>query len=239
MTIAQITAMAFIGASLQAVALAETVRVVHPIAMPPLIYVKDGKTVGRVADVLRVAASREGITIAFVPMSSGFAAALKNGTADAVAPMLISSKNELLYDFTDAIVTTGGGLFVRAPNGAPSDLTELAGKTVATPSFGPFVTLIREHYPSMTLDVTSSYAESITDVLSKKADAAALNIDDGAAFVAAAYAGQITVPTVMFVKESLGLAVAKGSHGDLVRRINAGLAAIRADGTLQRIEQAW
>jgi ABC-type amino acid transport substrate-binding protein len=65
-----------------------------------------------------------------------------------------------------------------------------------------------------------------------------LNLEDGAA-AAATYAGKITVPTTAFLREPLGLAVVKGQHADLVQRLNAGLAAIRADGTLQRIEAQY
>ena len=86
---------------------------------------------------------------------------------------------------------------------------------------------------------TSSYQESLDLVVGGQADAAALNIEEGAETVAASYGGKITVPREMFVQELLGLAVAKGQHTDVVRRLNQGLAAIRADGTLQQIESQW
>jgi polar amino acid transport system substrate-binding protein len=223
---------------------AQTVRVAHPAQLAPLISVKDGKTVGLVADILRAAAAREGITIVFIPITSGAARALADGTADAIAPMLVlrlaqDDKGQAQpYDFTDAFVITGGGLFVRAPSPAPSGLAELSGKTVVTPSFGPFVSYIRENFPSVTVVPTSSYAESLDMVVSGRAAAAALNLEDGAS-VAASYAGKITVPTTTFLREPLALAVAKGTHADLVQRLNAGLAAIRADGTLKRIEATY
>jgi ABC-type amino acid transport substrate-binding protein len=218
---------------------AETVRVAHPTQLKSLISVKDGKSVGLVADILRAAAAREGITIVFVPMSTGVMEALANGLADAIAPMLITPKSQESYDFTEAFVITGGGLFVRAPISAPSDLSTLSGKTVVTPSFGPFVALIRNGFPDVKVVPTSSYRESLDRVVSGQADAAALNIEEGAETVAASYAGEITIPTKMFVRELLGLAVAKGQHANLVRRLNQGLAAIRADGTLQQIEAQW
>jgi ABC-type amino acid transport substrate-binding protein len=218
-------------------ATAQTVRVAHPTQLGPLISIKDGKTVGLVADILRAAAEHEGMTIVFVPMPSGATKALGDGTVDAIAPMLITSKSQLIYDFTEAFVVTGGGLFVRAPNPTPS-LSELSGKTVATPSFGPFVSYIRENFPGVNVVPTSSYAESLDMVVNGKADAAALNIEDGAS-VAASYAGKITVPVTVFLREPLGLAVLKGRHADVVERLNAGLAAIRADGTLQRIEAEY
>jgi polar amino acid transport system substrate-binding protein len=217
---------------------ADTIRVAHPIQLRPLISVKDGQTVGLVADILRAAAARAGITIVFVPLASGSMKALTDGTVDAIAPMLINAKSEEVYDFTDAFVVTGGGLFARAPNPTP-DLASLGGKTVATPSFGPFVAYIHENFPSVTVVPTKSYPESLDLVVSGQAAAAALNMEEGTAVVAASYAGKITVPATMFLREPLGLAVLKGSHADLVRRLDAGLAAIRADGTLQRIEAGW
>jgi ABC-type amino acid transport substrate-binding protein len=218
---------------------ADTVRVAHPTQLKSLISVKDGTSVGLVADILRAAAAREGITIVFVPLSTGFAEALASGTVDAIAPMLITPKSQESYDFTEAFVITGGGLFVRAPNPTPSDLSGLSGKTVVTPSFGPFVALIRKDFPAVRVVPTSSYQQSLDRVVSGQADAAALNIEEGGETVDASYAGKITVPTTMFVRERLGMAVAKGHRADLIRRMNEGLAAIRADGTLQQIEARW
>lgn len=218
---------------------ADTMRVAYPIQLKSLISVKDGNAVGLVADILRAAAAPEGITVAFVPMSSGFAAALARGSVDAIAPMLITPKSQESYDFTEAFVITGGGLFVRAPNPAPSDLSSFSGKTIVTPSFGPFIAFIREHFRYVKVVPTSGYQESLDRVVSGQADAAALNIEEGAETVNASYARKITVPTTMFVSEPLGLAVGKGQHADLIRRMNEGLAAIRADGTLQQIEARW
>jgi ABC-type amino acid transport substrate-binding protein len=218
---------------------ADTVRVGHPTFLGPLMSVKNGKTTGLVASVLRAAAKRARLQIVFVPMSSGYNRALRSGAVDAVAPMLITSKVRNTYDFTEVLVVTQGGLFVRAPQDAPSDLAKLSGKTIVTPSFGPFVAYIRKQFPAVHVVPTSSYNESLDRVLAGSAYAAALNVEEGAATVAASYAGKISVPTTPFLKEPLGLAVAKGTHADLVRRLNEALAAMRSDGTLARIERDW
>jgi polar amino acid transport system substrate-binding protein len=205
--------------------------------LAPLISVKDGKTVGLVADILKAAAAREGITIVFVPLQSGAAKALSSGSVDAIAPMLITTQSLQTYDFTQPFVITGGGLFVRAPSPTPT-LAQLVGKTVLTPSFGPFVSYIQQNFPGVKVVPTGSYRESLDAVVGGTADAAALNIEDGAA-VAATYADKITIATTIFMREPLGLAAAKGAHTDLLVKLNAGIAAIRADGTLQRIEALW
>jgi len=224
-------------------ATAETVRIAHPAQLAPFIYVQDGKTVGLVADILRAAAAREDIDIVFVPESiAELQGTLTSGTADALAPAPIGPGR---YDFTTAFVITGGALFVRAPNPAPSGLAALSGKTVITPEGGPFVSFIRQKFPNVKVvptsksTMTNEYVESLDQVVSGQADAAALNVREGARVVAASYEGKITVPTTMFIELSLGLAVAKGQHADLLKRLDAGLAAIRADGTSQRIEDKW
>jgi polar amino acid transport system substrate-binding protein len=217
----------------------DTLRVAYPAQMSPLTSTENGRATGLVPDILRAAAVRAGITLVFVPMSSGVTKALTSGSADAIAPMLITEKSEQSFDFTEAFVITGGGLFVRAPNPAPTGLGDLSGKTIATPGFGPFMAFIKQNFPQIKVVVTKGYAESLDLVLSGQADAAALNIEDGAAFVAKGYQGKITIPTSMFVHESLGLAVAKGQQAEIVRRLNQGLDAVRADGTLHQIDERW
>jgi polar amino acid transport system substrate-binding protein len=223
-------------------AAAETVRIAHPL-LAPFIYVQDDKTTGLVADILRAAAAREGIDIVFVPESPAqLGETLTDGTADAIAPAPINPER---YDFTTAFIVTGGALFVRAPNPTPSGFEALSGKTVVTPEGGPFVSFIKQKFPRVIVaptsasSMTNEYVESLDRVVDGRADAAALNIQEGTRVVAASYAGKITVPTTMFLQLSLGLAVAKGQHADLLKRFDEGLAAIRADGTLQTIEDKW
>jgi len=72
-----------------------------------------------------------------------------------------------------------------------------------------------------------------------EADAAALNNHVGAHMVARLYPGQV-VPSPKLLQElPLGVAVPKGRGAELVTRLNAGVAAIRADGTWQEINDRW
>jgi len=225
-------------------AAAATVRVAHPAQLAPFIYVQDGKTVGLAVDILRAAAKREGIDIAFVPESPvELSKTLTDGTADAIAPAPIGPGR---FAFTSSFLVTGGALFVRVPTPTPSGLAALSGKTVITPEAGPFVAFITKNFPnvkvvptSRSAGMTSEYVESLRQVESGRAYAAALNIREGTRVVGASFAGKITVPTTMFLKLSLGLAVIKGQHADLLKRLDDGLAAIAADGTLRRIEDRW
>jgi polar amino acid transport system substrate-binding protein len=53
------------------------------------------------------------------------------------------------------------------------------------------------------------------------------------------YPGQVTFPTIMFDELALAIAVTKGQHAELLKKLDAGIAAIRADGTWQKINDRW
>lgn len=217
-----------------------SVHIAHQKNFPPFIYVKDGKSVGLLVDILNAAAEREGIEIVFV--SVPFAqvhGTLTDGQAEAIVPLAITPERQKFYDFSAPLVTTGGALFVRTPSPTPASLAALSGKTVVTPRTGPFAAYIRKTAPDVKLVTTADYAQSFARVISGEADAAALNLQVGASMVARSYSGKVTVPKEMFSELPLAVAVTKGQHVELLKRLDAGLAAIRADGTWQRINDHW
>jgi polar amino acid transport system substrate-binding protein len=216
------------------------VRIAHQSNFPPFIYVKDGKSVGLLVEILNAAAAREGIEIVF--LSVPFAqvhGTLKNGVADAIVPLAMTPERRKSYDFSVPLVTTGGALFVRAPSPTPASLVALSGKTVVTPKTGPFAAYIKKTAPDVKLVITPDYEQSFERIIGGKADAAALNLQVGNSMVAQSYSGKVTVPKEMFSKLPLAVAVTKGQHAELLKRLDAGLAAIRADGTWQRINDRW
>jgi polar amino acid transport system substrate-binding protein len=118
------------------------VHIAHQNNFPPFIYVKDGKSVGLLVDILQAAAEREGIEIAFVPVPfAQVHGTLTDGRAEAIVPLAITPERQKSYDFSAPLVTSGGALFVRAPSPTPASLATLSGKTVVTPKTGPFAPL--------------------------------------------------------------------------------------------------
>jgi ABC-type amino acid transport substrate-binding protein len=218
----------------------ETVRMSHQSDFAPFIYVKNGKSVGILVDIVEAAAARENIKVVFVPVPlADVAETLTDGRADAIVPFGITPERQAAYDFSEPLVMTGGALFVKAPNAEPADLGALTGKTVVSPKAGPFVLYIQKSAPGIKVVATTSYQESLDRVVAGDADAAALNLQVGTNVVAESYAGKITVPVKTFSQAPLAIAVTKGQHAELMHRLAAGLEAIRADGTLARIEAKW
>ena len=230
------------GLTLGMIALSPTVGRPVRVAQPQLgatISGDKGKTVGQVADVLRAIAAREHIDFVFVRLTGTSAEMLESKAAEAVAPFVATADARRRYDLTSTLMILAGSLFVRAPGVAADGMQEMAGKTIATPTFDPFVAYIHAMYPSVHVLPTKSYEESLDLVLAGKADEAALNSEKGASIVAASYAGKISVPLRPFLVERLVLAVLKGQHPKLVAKVNAGIAAIQADGTFAQIEAKW
>ena len=145
----------------------------------------------------------------------------------------------VLFDFSAPLLVTGGALYVRAPNATPESLAALSGRVVVTPRAGPLAAIIQRSAPEIKLVVTTDYEESLARLVSGHADAAALDFYVGAIIAARLYPGQVTEPRKMFIEAPLGVAVRKGRDAELLNRLNAALAAIRADGTWQQINNRW
>jgi ABC-type amino acid transport substrate-binding protein len=134
---------------------------------------------------------------------------------------------------------TGGALYVRAPNPTPDSLAALSGKIVVTPRAGPLADFIRKSAPAVNLVVTQDYEESLVRVMAGEAEAAALNFSAGARIAARLYPGQITLPRTMFYEQPFAIGVPQGQNATIMAQLDAGLAAIRADGTWQQINNRW
>ena len=218
---------------------AETFRIAHNRSLPPLVEVQEGKSVGLAVDILRAAAARAGINVVFVPVTiEQQMPSLKDGRAEALLSANTPERQQLL-DFGAPVLMTGGALYVRAPNPTPESLASLSGKIVVTPRAGPLADYIRKSAPAVNLIVTQDYEESLTHILTGRADAAALNFSAGGRIAARLHPDQITLPRVMFYEQPLAVGVPKGQSAKILAQLDTGLAAIRADGTWLQINNRW
>ena len=218
------------------------VRIAHQVDFAPFADVKDGQSVGLAVEVVRAAAERVSIDVEFVRVPfEEVQGTLNDGRAVAIFPLAITPERQRLFDFSAPLYSGGGGLFVRAPNATPKDISELSGKIVVTPRTGPLAAYIERTAPTVKLMVTSDYKESLVRLILGDADAAALNYYVGAALAAQLYAGKVTIPRTFFTQTvgGPGLGVRKDEQAELLSRFNAGLAAIRADRTWQNINDHW
>jgi len=216
-------------------------RLTHIKSFEPFAVVKDGRSEGLTVDILTEALSRVGQKIVFKgePQDKEEDLVLK-GDADGLAFFAINAERKKTFDFSDPYLVTGGALFVKAPQPPCNSLKDLEGKTVATPLKGPLAGFIKKNFPGITLltDV-KDYSATLETVLAGKADAAALNTQVGAVLARGSFPGKFSLPEKGFLEIPIGVAVAKGKHGDFLAKLNEGLKAIMADGTYDRIITKW
>lgn len=220
-------------------ATADPIRITYNQPFPPFSEIKNGKSEGLAIDILDAAAARVGIVLQFVPAPiDQMEQALKEGRTDALF-LAVTPERRKSFDFSDPVLTTGGALYVRAPNATPESLAMLSGKIVITPQAGPLGAWIRQTAPAVKLAVAKDYEESLARVVGGEADAAALNYHAGTIIAGRLYRGQVTLPRRMFREGVLAVAVPTGHRADFLTRLNSGLATIRSDGTWQKISNRW
>jgi polar amino acid transport system substrate-binding protein len=225
---------------LGAQAMAEPVRIAHSLSFPPYAELKDGKSEGLAVDILRAAAAAGKVDFVLVGLPfDQLQPALADGRADAVFPTADTSERRQTFEFSAPLLATGGALYVRAPNLAPDSLGGLEGKTVVTPRTGPLVAVIEKTAPAVKLVVTANYEDSLQLLVNGEADAAALNVHVGSRLANRLHPGKIVGAQKMFFEVPLAVMVRKGQQATFLRDLNAGLAAIRANGTWGAINERW
>jgi polar amino acid transport system substrate-binding protein len=218
----------------------EPVRVAHDSGFPPFAEVKDGKSEGLALDIFRAVAMRAGVDVKFVPVPfEQRQLTLADGRADAYLPLAITPERLQLFDFSDVLVVSGATLFVRASDVRPESLAALAGKVVVTPRTGPVAPFIQKTAPAIKLVVTTDYEESLGRLVRGEAAAAALSYHVGSRIADGLYPGQTFSSPHFFLELPFAVAVPKGKHAELLARLNAGIALIRADGTWHQLNEHW
>jgi polar amino acid transport system substrate-binding protein len=227
-------------ASFSLTAAAQTVRVAHAESFPPYAEARDGRSEGMAVDILRAAAAKAGLQLAFVAVPfEELQRTVEDGRAQAIFPTGITPERRKTLDFSAPLLSTGGSLYVRAPAQAPHELAAFAGKTIVTPRTGPLAAYIEKNAPEVKVLRSASYEESLAILVEGKADAAALNSHVGGRLADKLYPGKVNVANRPFLEVPLAVAVKKGTQGELLQQLDRGLAAIRADGTWDTINRRW
>ena len=232
--------MAALLAAFSLSAAAQTVRVAHAESFPPYAETREGRSEGMAVDILRAAAAKAGLQLAFVVVPfEQLQRTVEDGRAEAIFPTGITPERRKTLDFSAALLSTGGSLYVRAPERAPDELAALAGKTVVTPRTGPLAAYIEKNAPQVKVLRSASYEESLAMLVEGKANAAALNSHVGGRIAEKLYPGKVNVASRMFLEVPLAVAVKKGTQSALIEQLDKGLAAIRADGTWDALNRRW
>ena len=206
----------------------------------PFGFVEDGKPKGMLIELVGAVLERMGRPHAFVPLTlEQSEQALFERRVDALAWKGVGAERRKSMDFSAALAVTGGALFTRPGLASSTDLDDYAGLTLVTPRGGPLYAQIEREHPRVRLRDGVDYEGSFNALLAGQADVAALNLQVGLLLARRKYADKFGLPTSPFVPVPLAFAVPKRTSGDLMRGFDAHLAALKAEGAVERIAEAW
>lgn len=217
------------------------VRIAGDNAFPPYEYLTpQGVYKGFNVDVLRAVALQNGWDLELIPLPwSEVRAALERGEVDAIQGMKYSFERDKLYDFSDPYLNSSLSIFVRRERVDIHELEDLSGRRVAAQQGDIAVDLLRQ-VPEVDLKLTINQGESLKLLLSGEVDAAVGNHLTGLYLLQQlGQARAVKVVGEPLAPANYALAVREGKNGALLREFNQGLAAIRKNGTYDRIYQKW
>ena len=207
----------------------------------PFAYETPNKEiVGYDIDIIKAVAQKAGLKIKIVNTPwTGIFAALNNGDVDLViSGVTINDKRKQSYDFTAPYFEARQLIAVHQSSNVKS-LKDLAGKKVGVVTGSTGDDIASREFGKTSPDIKrfESTPVAISELANSGVDA--VIGDNGViAFRVQEHKQLKTVSNPNFPKEYFGIVVKQGNKA-LLDKLNAGLAAIKADGTYAKIYKTW
>jgi polar amino acid transport system substrate-binding protein len=213
------------------------IRVATEAGYPPFeSRAEDGTLVGFDIDLVRAAAREAGLEAEFVDQPfDGILPGLRQGKYDAaVSAMTITAERSAVVDFTDPYYDAGQVIAVRAGEKGIRTIADLEGRTVAVQR-GTTGQAAAEK-AGAAVRTFDAIDPAFLELLAGRADAV-VNDEPTTLLYRRDHPG-IEVAGPPFTEEKYGIAVRKG-NADLLAKLNAGLAKVRASGEYARLRARW
>ncbi len=207
----------------------------------PFAYENPNKEiVGYDVDIIKAVAQKAGVPIKIVNTPwSGIFAALNNGDVDLViSGVTINDKRRQSYDFT-APYFEARQLIAVAKDSHVKSLKDLAGKKIGVVNGSTGDDIASREFGKTNSDIRrfESTPIVISELVNTGLDAA-IGDNGVIAFRVQEHKQLKTVSDASFPKEFFGIVVKQGNKA-LLDKLNAGLAAVKADGSYAQIYKKW
>lgn len=205
---------------------------------PPMTYLENGQPKGVVVDILHALEQRIGMPIDLRLMDWSKAQALvAQDQAIGLCQMSITDARKQSYDFSDPIITLHFSIFTRNNQKTLSDISDLHGLQVGVTPGGLPRSLLMNDKQINFVDV-DDYERGFQLLKEGKIDAVFGDHWVGSYVLAEKGIMDIHTNDDVVAKLSSAIALKKGNAA-LLGVINQGLAALKEDGTIDRIYAAW
>jgi polar amino acid transport system substrate-binding protein len=216
--------------------------VASEVSFPPMEFIDDsGKMVGFDLDLIRAVAEKAGLKAEIQNVAwEGIFGMLKSNTADVVASSVtITDERKAQYDFTQPYMKSGLVVVVRAEDKDKyPDLASLKGKKVGA----QIGTTAADRISTEPVEVKLYNSAGLVFIDLANGNLDGMMMDKPVADYYSArkpeFAKKLHVAEKMYADESLGFVVRKGNR-ELLDKLNAGLDAVKKDGTYEKIQANW
>lgn len=224
--------------SLSSLAAAEDLVVATDTAFVPFEFKKGEKYVGFDIDLWEAIAGEIGVTYTLQPMDfNGIIPALQTKQVDvALAGITIKDERKKVIDFSDGYYDSGFMLMVPADS-AVAGSADLKGKTLAVKTGTSATDYAKENFKETELRQFPNIDNAYLELQTGRVDAAMHDTPNVLYYVATAGGGKVKAVGEQMMAHQYGIAFPKGS--ELVSKVNAALAKLKADGRYAAIYKKW
>lgn len=217
-------------------------KIAGDINYPPFEFMSEGDTNtyrGLNVDVMRALSIEMGIEIELIPLTWNEAkSALLEGRIDAIQGMTRTDSREILYDFSDSYHMSAQVIFVKSEVNDITDIEDLRGRVVALQR-GDVNDELMSSFKGVKLNFYEDQESALLALLNGQADAVLGNRATGIYHLQR----MKEIEKVKIVGETLlvneyAVAVKNGDQ-ETLKIINEGIRAIKAKGTLKKINEKW
>lgn len=205
---------------------------------PPFEFEEAGEYKGIDIDIINAIAKNQGIKIEFSPMDfGGIIPAMQANQLDiAIAGMSITDDRKKVVDFSDPYFDAGLTLVVEGGNEKITSIDDLKGKKLAAKKGTTGAKFAQENASKYGFEVVqfNDSPAMFQEVANGNADAL---IEDYPVIAYAIAQNDLGLKTIgdRLNGDQYGIAVLKGENADIIKKINAGLEELKADGTYDEI----
>jgi PAS domain S-box-containing protein len=206
--------------------------------LAPIVYLEEGEPAGLAVDLVRALSLHLSRPVEIRVMDWSAAQALVfRGEADALVQLNPSEERKRLYDFSAPLLQSQFSIFVRRDSLAIPGAAGLRGLTVGVEAGGlPEQVLSRD--PAVRLVTIPDFLTGFGLLTAYDLDAVVVDWRVGSYVLAKNGIRSVAVTGEPVAFSSSAIAVKKG-NAELLAELDAGLRALRSDGTYERILERW
>ncbi len=207
-------------------------------AFVPFEFKQDGKYTGFDIQLWEAIAKQAGLKYRLQPMDfNGIIPGLQTHNLDvALAGITIREDRAKVIDFSDPYYESG--LAILVTNDSPiKTAKDLEGKTVAVKIGTATVDYLKANVPSAKLKLFPNIDNAFLELATGRVDAVVHDTPNVQYYAKTAGQGKVKVVGSLKSGDFYGIAFPKGS--ELVPVVNKALAALRADGTYDKLYETW